>query len=302
MENRNGWTGYADFYKSSSYATFPQEHRHSPGRLSFHMIMVDQGAHDFLDPAVPETILALPLSASRDCTWSWDMGNGWHREKARAGRMLVLPADADSRWEVDGARRLLLLVIPSRTMRDVLGPACPAQLSDAFRSLSDATWEDPFLQTLLLKLWDGSAGMEATDRLLGDGALITILSQLLQRAGTYRPAVNSIALSPWRLKRVTDYVDAHLHEELDLMDLSRVAGLSLRHFARAFRQEVGETPYRWLMTRRIERAKELLVRSDLGLVQISDICGFADQSHLTKVLKQATGATPLRWRRHHRTA
>jgi AraC family transcriptional regulator len=301
-ENKSRWMGYSDFYKTSPYAAFPQEHRHLRGRMEFHMIRVEQGAHDFRDPALPETILGLTLAASRNCTWSWDLGDGWRRDEAAPGRMLVLPADLDSRWEVSGARRLLLLTIPSRTMRQILGPVCPPDLSSAFGPLSEATWEDPFLQTLMLRLWDGSAGKFATDRLLADGALITILSQLFQRSGICRPPVSSRALSPRRLMRVTDYVDAHLAEEFDLTDLARESGLSLRHFCRTFRSEVGETPYRWIMRRRIERAKELLLKSDLSLAEIAGNCGFADQSHFTRALKQVTGTSPLRWRRERRRA
>jgi AraC family transcriptional regulator len=290
--------GYSDFYKNSPYAAFPQEHRQLPGRLQFHMIRVEQGAHDFRDPALPETILGLTLSASRNCTWSWDLGEGWHRDRAAAGRMLVLPADLDSCWEVSGGRRLLLLTIPSHTMRQILGPDCPPQLSSAFCPLSEATWEDPFLPTLLLRLWDASAGRVVSDRLLADGALITILSQLLQRSGVCRPRVTSSrAFCAQRLERVTDYVDAHLSDEFDLTDLAREAGLSLRHFCRSFRSEIGETPHRWIMQRRVERAKELLLQSDLSLVEIADTCGFSDQSHFTRAVKQATGTSPLRLRR-----
>jgi AraC family transcriptional regulator len=265
------------------------------------MITVEQGAHDFRDPALPETILALTLAASQNCTWSWDLGEGWRRDTAAAGRMLVLPADLDSCWEVSGRRRLLLLAIPSRTMRHILGAVCPPHLSNAFRPLSEATWEDPFLQTLMLRLWDASAGKVVTDRLLADGALITILSQLLQRSGLCPPLVSSSrALSAQRLERVTAYVDAHLGEEFDLTDLARESGLSLRHFCRSFRREVGETPYRWIMRRRLERAKELLLQSDLSLIEIAATCGFADQSHFTRTVKQATGTSPLRWRREQR--
>ncbi len=72
--------GYSDFYKTSGYAAFPQEHRHVRGRLQCQMISVEQGAHDFCDPALPETILGLTLTAAANCTWSWNFGDGWRRD------------------------------------------------------------------------------------------------------------------------------------------------------------------------------------------------------------------------------
>jgi AraC family transcriptional regulator len=296
------WSGYAEFYRASGYAAFPQEHRRSPGRLPFRMIAVDQRAHDFTDPSVPDTVLALPLRTAASCTWSWDMGDGWQRETAAPGRMLVVPPDTASRWEVDGDRRLLLLVIPSATIRNILGGACPASLSDSLAPLTAATWEDSFIAALMTRLWSGILGAGETDRLLADGAMTAAVAHLLQRSGAEAPPVRAIALSPHRRRRVTAFMEAHLQDDLGLGDLAAVAGMSIRHFARAFRQEMGVTPHRWLMRLRLERAERLLERSDLSLAEVAAACGFASQSHLTKNFRQATLLTPRLWRDLRRSA
>ncbi|WP_269502243.1 helix-turn-helix transcriptional regulator [Burkholderia sp. IMCC1007] len=147
----------------------------------------------------------------------------------------------------------------------------------------------------MMRLWDGTAAAHVTDRLLADGALTTLVTHLLQLAGAVERPMKHVALPSWRLKRIVDFVEAHLHEEIDLAALSAAAGLSARHFSRAFREEVGETPHRWLMARRTERAMELLRADRLPLAQIADACGFASQSHLSRVFKQITGETPGRW-------
>jgi AraC family transcriptional regulator len=300
MTQDENCTDYAKFYKTSPYAAFPQEHRHAPGRLPFYMIMVDQAAHAFVDPDVSETIICLPLMTPENCIWSWDMGHGWRRERAAVGRMLVLPANIESQWQVTGPRRLLLLVAPSRTIKEALGPVLPNCLSDAFGPLADTTWEDPLIHGLMMRLWEATAGTCVTDRLLVDGLVVGVLAHLLQRAGTFRRRPMSIALPRWRLQRVFEFADAHLHEDIDLVALSQVADLSPRHFTRAFHHETGETPHRWLMTRRLERAKHLLATTDSPIVRVAETCGFAGQSHLNKLLKQATGLTPLRWRNEKR--
>ncbi|MCP3720982.1 AraC family transcriptional regulator [Paraburkholderia sp. CNPSo 3281] len=295
MRQLNDWVRYADFYRKSPYSIFPQEHRDSPGRLNFHMITVEQGDHEFVDPSVPETVVALPLTASPDNTWSWDMGNGWHSDAAAPGRMLVLPADNASRWKVKGNRRLLLLTIPSSTVRRILGPTAPDGLTEAFLPLAQATWEDEFIAQLMTRLWEASARGHVTDRLLVDGAVTTIVAHLLQRAGSLERPEKYVALPPWRLKRIVEYVDSCLHEEIDIVTLAEMAGLSVRHFSRAFKEEVGETPHRWLMAQRAERAMAMLKAGNMPLAEIASACGFASQSHFTRVFRQVTGETPRRW-------
>jgi AraC family transcriptional regulator len=171
----------------------------------------------------------------------------------------------------------------------------PDHIGDALIPLADRSHDDPLIQPLMLRLWESLAGAHATDRLLVDGALVTLVSHLIQRAGCVQKVPKYVALPPWRLKRVREYVEAHLHEEVDIVTLAEVAGLSVRHFSRAFREELGETPHKWLMTRRTEKAIELMTGANMGLAQVAELCGFAGQSHFTKVFKQITGHTPKRW-------
>ena len=296
MHSSTSRNRYSDFYKSSPYAAFPQEHRTSPGKLHFSMICVDQSDHDFTDPSVPEMLLALPLTGSAHGTWSWNLGDGWMREAAAPGRMLVLPANSESSWKVRGSRKLLLLAIPTSTAKQVLGSAAPKGLELAMSALAHSTWEDDAVRLLMVRLWQGMHASHGTDRLLADGALTAILSMLVQRAGVDESTSSKqVAMPLWRLKRVFEFADENLQEKIDMVALAEAAGLSVRHFARAFSEETGETPHRWLMGRRVERALDLLKKTDMPLIQIADACGFASQSHFTKVIKQVTGTSPKRW-------
>jgi len=297
MDTQKNWRGYVDFFKASAYTQFPQTHRCSPGRLPFQMISVHMDAHNIADPNVSDLVLTLPIAVSPQCEWSWNLGDGWRRERLSSGRMLVIPPLTESRWNVEGSRRLLVLIVAAQTVARVLGPACPPDVSKAIFPLAQSTWEDPMVEMLMRRLWLASEGREPTDRLLVDGTIVAILSQMLQRAGTSVTHADTIAMSPVRLKRVVDYAEAHLHSDVDLLSLAEIAGLSVRHFARAFRQDVGETPHRWLMSRRIERAKGMLSNTHASLVEIANVCGFADQSHLTSMMKKATGVTPSQWRK-----
>jgi AraC-like DNA-binding protein len=99
------------------------------------------------------------------------------------------------------------------------------------------------------------------------------------------------------MRRVREHVEVHLGEGMDLAELAGVAGLSVYHFARAFKQSIGVTPHCYLVHRRIERAREMLARSELPLSEIALAAGFSDQSHLARHFRRMLGMTPgqFRW-------
>jgi AraC-like DNA-binding protein len=99
------------------------------------------------------------------------------------------------------------------------------------------------------------------------------------------------------MRRVREYVAAHLSESTDLAMLAAVAGLSIHHFARGFKQTTGMTPHHYLTQKRVERARDMLANSDLSLSEIAYAVGFSDQSHLARHFRQMLGVTPgqFRW-------
>jgi len=109
-------------------------------------------------------------------------------------------------------------------------------------------------------------------------------------------------LATWRLTRVTNYIEANLSERISVPQLAETAGLSMHHFTRAFFRSVGETPYSFVIRRRMEYAVDLLVHTERPLAEVALECGFSDQAHLSKVFRSRTRMTPGDWRRLHGTA
>jgi transcriptional regulator of acetoin/glycerol metabolism/AraC-like DNA-binding protein len=103
-------------------------------------------------------------------------------------------------------------------------------------------------------------------------------------------------LSPGAMRRVREHVEAHLSESIDLVMLAAVAGLSVHHFAREFKQSAGVTPHYYLTQMRVERAQDMLAHTDLSLSEIAYAAGFSDQSHLARHFRLMLGTTPSEFR------
>jgi len=104
-------------------------------------------------------------------------------------------------------------------------------------------------------------------------------------------------LSPFQLQRAKDVLAADCELDLTLGDVAEQCGLSRGHFAKAFRLSTGTTPHRWRQRCRIDRAQRLLAEGALSLADIALACGFADQSHFTRVFSRMVGEAPAGWRR-----
>jgi AraC family transcriptional regulator len=104
-------------------------------------------------------------------------------------------------------------------------------------------------------------------------------------------------LSTQQMRRATDFLEAHLDGNIDLRQVAEVCELSVSHFARAFKQTFRRPPYKWLIERRVDKAKQLMMNSRLPLADIATRCGFGDQSALNRSFKRICGVAPGVWRR-----
>jgi AraC-like DNA-binding protein len=127
------------------------------------------------------------------------------------------------------------------------------------------------------------------------------------RKGLVRDISQTLAPPQWRgglpplvLRRVQEYVDSHLGEDLELEQLALTAGLSLHHFARAFKVSVGVPPHQFVLQRRMSLARDLLTGTDRPIADIAIAAGFADQSHLARHFRQSYAVSPIAFRRAHR--
>jgi AraC-like DNA-binding protein len=159
---------------------------------------------------------------------------------------------------------------------------------------------DPVVRHLLLSLRPALAENPVPlTAVFADHVAMALVSHMASTYGGAQPPrrLPQGALSPWQERRAKEMLDAGLDGSVTLAELASACKLSVRHFARAFRRSTGQSPHRWLIERRVDRAMGLLELSSLPLREIAATSGFSSQSHFTRVFRQATGTSPGAWRR-----
>ena len=125
------------------------------------------------------------------------------------------------------------------------------------------------------------------------------LASALFESHTVRPRAVAIyrgGLSPARLRTVTELVHEKIEDELSLDEMAESAGLSTAHFSQMFRKSTGESPHRFVLRLRVERAKEMLHRAENRVLDVAVACGFKTQQHFARVFRQLCGTSPTQYR------
>lgn len=161
---------------------------------------------------------------------------------------------------------------------------------------------DPIVKELAAALLTATMAPCRPSRVFTDHVEMALLSHLACRYGRASGARRHFrGLSPLQLDMVTDMLSADLSGDTSVADLAAACGMPPGPFTLAFRTSTGLPPYKWLQKRRVEVAKDLLLCSRKSLTEIAEFCGFADQSHLSRVFQRWSGMPPGAYRRKHAT-
>ncbi len=160
--------------------------------------------------------------------------------------------------------------------------------------------EAPLVRELVLAL-DRAPGSTEPQRRHARRLAAALASEVLQTFGTAAPRAPARRAGP-DVQALAGYIDTHVEDDLTLGQLAARAHLSVFSFARRFRAVVGIPPHRYVLNRRVERAKALLVQNDATVAEVALRCGFGDQSAFTTAFRRLTRQTPTRYRETHRPA
>lgn len=180
------------------------------------------------------------------------------------------------------------------------GPALgDRRLDPAFAAPRLMFTSEPLWQ--MTRLLVGECGRRSgVDDLYGESLATALCVELLRLGGAANQPLARAGLAPWQMRRITEYMEGHLGDAIQVSDFAQLAGMSRSHFNQAFRATTGMPPYRWHLHARIRRAQELLLDATLPLAEIALRTGFADQSHFTKIFQRHVGTSPGAWRRTRR--
>src|ERR1700716_2825633 len=151
-----------------------------------------------------------------------------------------------------------------------------------------------------LKLKAEVGNSDPCSRQYAEALSLVLMHELIRLERTTSAPAASLrgGLPVWQQKRVVEFIEEHLAEEVSLAALAELADLSLYHFARAFKQSFGAPPHRYHMARRMDHARALLQKPALSVTEIGIETGFRETSSFTRAFRKFTGLTPTEYRRH----
>ena len=285
------------FERDPSYAAVPREIR-AAGDTGVSLVRVPHQPPGFYArDGAPEFSLALLKDASGRSKMTF--GGDAFEKSLSPGDCIVAPADASIAFENEAAMDAQIILLPMRTVRDALAEHGRHAREVSFGRLHTNLFRDDVVAALCHRLWREAAGGDPLGALFVNQAVHTLILALFRAAGERLapPAPQRGGLAPWQARRATDYLRAHLGDDVSLNELAGLVGLSPAHFCRAFKQSTGLPPHRWQLARRVERAQSLLTDTDLPMIEVAARVGYDDPNQLARVFRRHLGTSPGRYRR-----
>lgn len=202
----------------------------------------------------------------------------------------------DYKADLQGAFNFVLLEVSTEALKEIADESHTTRTTElkSVFATPDAT-----LAGLSRALFSASLEGRTPSTLFVDQLSLAMGAHIVQAYGNGNATGSSVrrTLSRRNENRAKDIIGSRLDGDISVAELASECNLSRGVFIRAFRETTGKTPHQWLTRQRIEKAQTLLLTSAMSLAEISTNCGFADQSHFTRVFSATVGAPPSAWRR-----
>ena len=217
------------------------------------------------------------------------------RPSLGAGSLCLMPRGASSRWVVRGPVRMFHLYFSRQAFERVFAEVWSGRPTASPRELT--YFRDPVIEGLIRSVILPLHWNEPAERIAAGHAGQTLMAYVASRMTERGVGSTQLrgGLSASVIRRVSEFVAEHVDQPLCLEDLATCAGISAFHFARAFKTSTGESPHRYVLRQRIEKAKAALLGGE-PLARVALSCGFSSQSHFSHRFRQMTGVTPSQFR------
>jgi AraC family transcriptional regulator len=265
-------------YKTASDGVFVEYHR--------------QPVHEIPEICYEQNIVVIHLSPANTIDTFED--GKWHREHCLAGDVSIAPAQLASKVRWSREKEFLIV----RLDPDFL-------LKSAFESIDGRSIEimrrpkttDTLIHGMGLALKHEL--LENSNHLYFDSITTMMAVHLLRNHAVWRQTIQDYrgGLPKYKQRQVMDYIHNYLDQDLSLIALAELVRISPYHFARLFKQSVGTSPGQYVIKCRINKAKWLLAKGNLSILEITQLVGFQSQSHFSDLFRRTIGVTPSNYRK-----
>jgi AraC family transcriptional regulator len=271
-----------------------------------HLLSSDEAGWDGLhliyelEPAdeMPETDLNqhLIVICEDNVRVGWLLNGRWQYIDYTEGDIIIFPAHQSlPKAQVGNEVGLIELFLEPKTLASAFFESVDV---DRIEVIPQLQLRDPLIQQMGMALKAELATGKADSKFYAQSMATALSAHLLRRYVSTQPQIqnSSCGLPKYKLKAALDYIHEHLDQNLTLDKIAASIYMSSHYFASLFKQSTGMTPYQYVTKCRIEKAKQLLKKHELPLVEICQQVGFQNQSHFTRVFRQHTTKTPKAYR------
>jgi AraC family transcriptional regulator len=217
------------------------------------------------------------------------------------GTINLTPAGFEGKWDARGHSRAITLFVPGAFLSRVIAEHWETEPSYV-EILPQFLIRDPMIDALANRLAAAAGSPVPFGDLYAESACEFLTHHIIHAYSSISapPPRCSGGLPGRRLKDVVEFIHEHLSDIISLHHLAGLAGVSVRHFERAFKQAVGEPPHAYVLGKRLLAAQDLLLNQPaLSVFEISARVGFSSASHFASAFRRRTGFSPTEFRRLH---
>ena len=253
------------------------------------LALFEQPPHRIPEHVSPYHVIC--INAGAPVTLEQTIDGKSHAEDSVPGDIGIYPAHLWQSFEWHQAAKFLQLYLEPSVLNQI---GLELYGKDTVELLAQSVPADPLISQIAAALHHTLSHRAAGSRLYADAMSNALATHLVYHYCTQdsKPTAFSGQLSQVQLKRVAEYIDEHLAQNLSLAELADVVSLSPFHFARLFKASVGVAPHQYHIRCRVSFAKQLLLKQELSIAQIAYTVGFASQSHFNYHFKRIVGLTP----------
>lgn len=258
------------------------------------------GPTHFPDHSDPALKIGIPLTNS-SLQVKWQTVNGKQKHQSvRGGSVSIIPPNLTHEAWLESQMEIMIIKLAPNLLKQI----AEESQERSFEIEAKFSASDALIRQLGLSLFrefqygvPGNLYVESLGNILATHILrnYSIQNKSIQKKASEHKQINE--LSQQKLRQAIEYLNHNLSQDITLTELANLVEMDRYKFSRVFKDVVGISPHKYLLTRRVDEAKELLARTQLSIAEISYNIGFSSQSHFTSTFRRFTGTTPAFYRK-----